>query len=145
MPKVELVGEKTSLAERRASSGTQEEKRFYDLWKKEPATRGLHVVRLCGYKIRRAQAQIEFNLAMAVKDNLKSFYKCIKNKRRANENLHPLLNGEGGSGGGKTADEQKGSNSICSLCQSLLVRLILLRVLILLSWKTETGSRIKPL
>ena len=49
------------------------------------------VVRLCREKIRRAKAQIEVNLATAIKDNKKCFYKYISNKRRAKKNLHPLL------------------------------------------------------
>jgi len=38
-----------------------------------------------------AKAQPELSLAIAVKDNKKCFYKYICNKRRAKENLHPLL------------------------------------------------------
>ncbi|KAK4829460.1 hypothetical protein QYF61_004678 [Mycteria americana] len=48
-------------------------------------------MRLCREKIRRAKAQLELNLATAIKDNKKCFYKCTSNKRRAKENLHPLL------------------------------------------------------
>ncbi|KAK4811280.1 hypothetical protein QYF61_023332 [Mycteria americana] len=49
----------------------------------------------CREKIRRAKAQLEINLATAVKDNKKSFYKYISNKRRAKGNLHPLLDAGG--------------------------------------------------
>jgi len=52
------------------------------------------VVRLCTEKIRRAKAHLEINLASAVKDK-KCFYKCSSKKRRAKENLHPLLDGGG--------------------------------------------------
>ena len=52
-------------------------------------------MRLCREKIRRAKAQLELNLATAVKDNKKCFYKYISNKRRAKENLHPLLDAGG--------------------------------------------------
>ena len=48
-------------------------------------------MRLCRETIRRAKAQLELNMATAIKDNKKCFYKCISNKRRAKENLHPLL------------------------------------------------------
>ncbi|KAK4819946.1 hypothetical protein QYF61_015846 [Mycteria americana] len=67
--------------------------RVYDLWKKEQATQEDYkdFVRLCREKIRRAKAQLELNLATAIKDNKKCFYKYISNKRRAKENLHPLL------------------------------------------------------
>jgi len=42
-----------------------------------------------------AKAQLEFSLATAVKDNKKHFSKYIGNKRRAKENLHPLLDARG--------------------------------------------------
>ncbi|KAK4807886.1 LOW QUALITY PROTEIN: hypothetical protein QYF61_007792 [Mycteria americana] len=62
------------------------------------------VLRLCRAKIRRAKAQLELNLATAVKDSKKCFYKYINNKRRAKENLHPLSD----TGGNKvTKDEGK--------------------------------------
>ncbi|KAK4831483.1 LOW QUALITY PROTEIN: hypothetical protein QYF61_017984 [Mycteria americana] len=62
------------------------------------------VVRLCREKIRRAKAQLEFNLATAVKGNKKCFYKYISNKRRAKENLHPLLDAGGNT---VTKDEER--------------------------------------
>ncbi|KAK4832989.1 hypothetical protein QYF61_027013 [Mycteria americana] len=64
-----------------------------DLWKKGQATQEDYkdVVRLCTEKIRRAKAQLELNLATAIKDNKIHFYKSISNKRRAKENPHPLL------------------------------------------------------
>ncbi|KAF1461414.1 hypothetical protein FQV21_0009482, partial [Spheniscus demersus] len=72
-------------------------KGVYDFWKQGQATQEDYkdVVRLCREKIRRAKAQLELNLATAVKDNLKSFYKYINNKRRAKENLHPFLGSVG--------------------------------------------------
>ena len=48
-------------------------------------------MRLCSKKIRRAKAQLELNMVTAEKDNKKCFCKYISNKRRAKENLHPLL------------------------------------------------------
>ena len=53
------------------------------------------VVKLCRENIRRAKAQLELNLATAVKDNKKCFYKFINSKRRIRENLPPLLDAEG--------------------------------------------------
>ena len=53
------------------------------------------VGRLCKEKIRRAKAQLELNLATAVKDNKKCFYKYNNNRRRAKENFCPLLGAEG--------------------------------------------------
>ncbi|KAK4823930.1 hypothetical protein QYF61_008316 [Mycteria americana] len=71
----------------------RKKRRVYDLWKKGQATQEDYkdVVRLCRKKIRRARAQLELNLATAIKDNKKCLYKNISNKRRAKENLHPLL------------------------------------------------------
>ena len=71
----------------------RKKRRVYDLWKKGQATQEDYkdVVRLCREKVRRAKAQLVLNLATAVKNNKKGFYKYISNKRRAKENLHPLL------------------------------------------------------
>ncbi|KAK4826152.1 hypothetical protein QYF61_005725 [Mycteria americana] len=71
----------------------RKKRRVYDLWKKGQATQEDYkaVVRLCREKIRRAKAQLELNLATAIKNNKKCFYKYISNKRRAKANLHPLL------------------------------------------------------
>ena len=70
------------------------------------------VVKLCRENIRRAKAQLELNLATAVKDDNKCFYKFINSKRRIRENLPPLcregnippLNAEGNR---VTKDEEK--------------------------------------
>ncbi|KAK4810710.1 LOW QUALITY PROTEIN: hypothetical protein QYF61_007684, partial [Mycteria americana] len=78
----------------------------YDLWKKGQATQEDYkgVARLCREKIRRAKAELELNLAAAIKDNKKHFCKYISSKRRAKENLQPLVDG-----GGNTVikDEEK--------------------------------------
>ena len=42
-------------------------------------------------KIREAKAQLELRLATAIKDSKKCFCKYMRNKRRAKDNLHPLL------------------------------------------------------
>ncbi|KAK4832555.1 LOW QUALITY PROTEIN: hypothetical protein QYF61_024055 [Mycteria americana] len=49
----------------------RKKRRVYDLWKKGQTTREDYkdVVRLCREKIRRAKAQLELNVATAVKDN----------------------------------------------------------------------------
>lgn len=49
----------------------------------------------CREKIRRTKAQIEMSLDMAVKGNEKYFFKYFSNKRRTNENLHPLVDAGG--------------------------------------------------
>ncbi|GAB0204509.1 mitochondrial enolase superfamily member 1 [Grus japonensis] len=77
--------------------GLREKRRVYHSWKKGQATHEEYkdLVRSCRDKIRKAKAQLEFNLATVVRDNKKCFYKYINNKRRAKENLHPLLDAEG--------------------------------------------------
>ncbi|KAK4831046.1 LOW QUALITY PROTEIN: hypothetical protein QYF61_014978 [Mycteria americana] len=55
-------------------------------------------------KIRRAKAKLELNLATAVKGNKKYFFKYISSKRRAKENLQPLVDGGGNT---VTKDEEK--------------------------------------
>ena len=50
---------------------------------------------MCREKIRKAKAQLELNLATKVKENNKYFCKYTNSKRRARENLHPLLDANG--------------------------------------------------
>ncbi|KAK4810604.1 LOW QUALITY PROTEIN: hypothetical protein QYF61_007341 [Mycteria americana] len=104
---------KTSRWERRPARLNRElwlelrkKRRVYDLWKEGQATQEEYkdVVRLCNEKIRRAKAQQELNLATSIKDNKKCFYKYINNKRRAKENLQPLLDAAGNI---VTKDEEK--------------------------------------
>ncbi|KAK4822026.1 hypothetical protein QYF61_006939 [Mycteria americana] len=84
----------------------RKKRRVYDLWKKGQASQEDYkgVARLCREKIRRAKTELELNLAAAVKDNKKYFFKYISSKRRAKENLQPLVDG-----GGNTVikDEEK--------------------------------------
>ncbi|KAK4832285.1 LOW QUALITY PROTEIN: hypothetical protein QYF61_021684 [Mycteria americana] len=61
------------------------------------------VMKLCREKIRRAKAQLDLNLATAIKDNKKCSYKYTRNKRRS-ENVHPLLHAGGNI---VTKDEEK--------------------------------------
>ncbi|KAK4824547.1 hypothetical protein QYF61_016151 [Mycteria americana] len=79
---------------------------IYDLWKKGQASQEDYkgVARLCREKIRRAKAELELNLTTAVKDNKKYFFKYISSKRRAKENLQPLVDGGGNI---VTKDEEK--------------------------------------
>ncbi|KAK4825642.1 hypothetical protein QYF61_001427 [Mycteria americana] len=83
----------------------RKKRRVYDLWKKGQATQEDYkgVARLCREKIRRAKAELDLNLAAAVKDN-KNFFKYISSKRRAKENLQPLVDGGGNT---VTKDEEK--------------------------------------
>ena len=52
-------------------------------------------MKLCREKIRKAKAELELSLATKAKENSKCFYKHINSKRKARENLHPLLDAEG--------------------------------------------------
>ena len=61
-------------------------------------------MRLCRAQIREAKAQLELRPAAAVTDNKKHFYKHIRIKRRAKENLHPVLDAAGNTA---TKDEEK--------------------------------------
>ncbi|KAK4810736.1 hypothetical protein QYF61_007710 [Mycteria americana] len=104
---------KTSWRGRRPAWLTRElwlelrrKRRVYDLWKKGRATQEDYkgVARLCREKIRRAEAALELSLAAAIKDNKKHFFKYISSKRRAKENLQPLVDGGGNT---VTKDEEK--------------------------------------
>ena len=48
-------------------------------------------MRLCRAEIGKSKAQLEINLASAVKHNKKYFYKYVNSKRKTRESLHPLL------------------------------------------------------
>ncbi|KAF1454281.1 hypothetical protein FQV07_0012639, partial [Pygoscelis papua] len=73
--------------------GLRKKRRVYRLWKKGQATQEEYrdLVRSCREEMRKAKAQLECNLAAVIKDKKKSFYKYINDKKRAKENLHPLL------------------------------------------------------
>ena len=71
----------------------RKKKRVYVLWKKVQATWGDYkeVAKVCREEVRKAKAQPELRLATAVKENKKSFYKCINGKRRTKDNFCPLI------------------------------------------------------
>ncbi|KAK4818253.1 hypothetical protein QYF61_009428 [Mycteria americana] len=111
--RAEEDGSMTSRQGRRPAWLTRElwlelrrKRRVYDLWKKAQATQEDYkgVARLCREKIRRAKAELELSLAAAVKENKKHFFKYISSKRRAKENLQPLVDGRGNT---VTKDEEK--------------------------------------
>ncbi|GAB0178261.1 cAMP-dependent protein kinase inhibitor alpha [Grus japonensis] len=52
-------------------------------------------VRAAREQVRKAKALIEINLARDVKDNKKSFYRYVSDKRRTRENMGPLQNETG--------------------------------------------------
>ncbi|PKU42713.1 rna-directed dna polymerase from mobile element jockey-like [Limosa lapponica baueri] len=77
---------------------------LYQIWMKGQATQEYRdLVRLYREKIRKAKAQLELSLAINIRDNKKSFYKYVNNKR-VRENLHPLLDARGNIA---TKDEEK--------------------------------------
>lgn len=78
MPKDEPVGE-TGLTEQRVLSGAWEKRRVYGIWKKGQAAQENYkdVIKLCKEKIKRAKAQLEFNLATVVQDNKNVFINTI--------------------------------------------------------------------
>ncbi|KAF1484195.1 hypothetical protein FQV17_0002995, partial [Megadyptes antipodes antipodes] len=99
-------GRRPAWLNRELLQGLRKKRRVYHLWKKGKATQGEYrdLVRSCREEMRKAKAQLEHNLAAVVKDNKKSFYKYISDKKRAKENLHPLLDAGGNV---VTEDEEK--------------------------------------
>uniref|UniRef100_A0A493THY5 Reverse transcriptase domain-containing protein n=1 Tax=Anas platyrhynchos platyrhynchos TaxID=8840 RepID=A0A493THY5_ANAPP len=92
-PKMSRHGRRTAWLNRELWLELRRKKRVYNLRKKGQATEEAceDVARLCRDKIRKAKPHLELNLATAVKDNKKYFYKYINTKQRTKENLHPLL------------------------------------------------------
>ena len=75
-------------------------------WKKEQATQEEHkdVIRSYRKKLLGKRAQLELNLATAVKDNKNCFYEYINNKRQNEKKLRYLLDRVGNV---VTKDEEK--------------------------------------
>ena len=92
-------------------------------------------MRLCREQIRRSKPQLELNLATAVIDNKKCFYKYISDKRRVKENLPSLLD----AGGNAVTKGEEKAEVLHAFCDPLV-----LMVPSPLRWKTGTGSRMKP-
>ncbi|KAF1548265.1 RNA-directed DNA polymerase from mobile element jockey, partial [Eudyptula albosignata] len=99
-------GRRPAWLNRELLQGLRKKRRVYRLWKKGQATQEEYrdLVRSCREEMRKAKAQLEHNLAAVVKDNKKSFYKYINDKKRAKETLHPLLDAGGNV---VTKDEEK--------------------------------------
>ncbi|GAB0201721.1 mitochondrial enolase superfamily member 1 [Grus japonensis] len=94
--KTKRRGRRLAWLKRELLLGLREKRRVYHSWKKQQATQEEYrdLVRSCRDKSRKAKAQLQLNLATDVRDNKKCFYKYINNKKRAKENLHPLLDAE---------------------------------------------------
>ena len=118
MPQDEPAGKMTGLAEQGVLVGTQKKRRIFHLSKKGQVTQGEYrgLVRSYRDKISKAKAQLELRLATVVRDNKKYFHKYINNKKRAKENLHPLLDARGNA---VTKDEEKAEVLNAFFCQSL--------------------------
>ena len=67
------------------------------MWKEGQATWEEYgnVVRACRDAMRKAKAHLELKLARDVKNNKKGFFKYISSKRKARDNVGPLLNEAG--------------------------------------------------
>ncbi|KAK4830972.1 hypothetical protein QYF61_014431 [Mycteria americana] len=91
------------------------------------------LIKSCREKIRKAKAQLELNLATVVTDNEKCFYKYSNNKKRAKENLPPLLDvgGHIATKDEEKAEEEAVNDLLCHLDTHKCLRLdgIHLRVL----------------
>ncbi|RMC08902.1 hypothetical protein DUI87_13896 [Hirundo rustica rustica] len=81
-------------------------KKMYHLFKEGLISQEVFkgAARACRKKIREAKAQFELNLATSVKNNKKSFYKYINDKRKGITNLGSLLDEAGNL---VTKDEEK--------------------------------------
>jgi len=69
-------------------------RKVHGMWKEEQATwkEYRNVVRACRDATRKAKAHLELNMARDVKNNKKGFFNCISCKRKARDNVGPLLN-----------------------------------------------------
>ena len=105
-PKASRCGRRPAWLNRELCLELRRKKRVHNLWKRGRATQEDYkdVARLCRDKVRKDKAHLELNLATAVKDNKKCFYKCVNTKRRTKETLHPLLDARGNL---VTTDEEK--------------------------------------
>ena len=73
-------------------------KKVHDMWKKGLTTweQYKNVVRDCRDATRKVKAHLELNLAKEIKNNKKGFIKYVNSKRKARENVGPILS-EGGA------------------------------------------------
>ncbi|GAB0205785.1 hypothetical protein GRJ2_003044100 [Grus japonensis] len=95
--KMNWWGRRLAWLNRELWLGLREKRRVYHSWNKgqDIQEEYKNLVRSCRDRNRNAKAQLELNLPTVARGNKKCFYKYINNKKRAKENLHPLLNAEG--------------------------------------------------
>ena len=69
----------------------------YKLWKQGHVTweEYRNALQTCRHRIRKAKAQVELNLARDVKNNKKTFYRYIGQKRQAKTGVPSLVNLKG--------------------------------------------------
>ena len=72
----------------------RQKRKVHGMWKEGQATceEYRNIVRACRYATRKAKAHLELKLASDVKNNKKGFFKYISSKRKARDNVGPLLN-----------------------------------------------------
>jgi len=96
-----LLSETSSKGSRRPTWISKEllgelrrKRKVYGRWKEGQATWKEYrkVVRACRVAKRKAKVHLEFNLARDVKNNKKGFFNYISSKRKARDNVGPLLN-----------------------------------------------------
>ncbi|GAB0178869.1 mitochondrial enolase superfamily member 1 [Grus japonensis] len=95
--KKEVVKQKHQEApveEQGAPGQSQTKKEAYRGWKQGQVAweEYRETARAAREQVRKAKALIEINLARDVKDNKKSFYRYVSDKRRTRENVGPLRN-----------------------------------------------------
>ncbi|KFR10440.1 hypothetical protein N306_01960, partial [Opisthocomus hoazin] len=75
----------------------RQKRKVHGMWKEGQATweEYRNVVRACRDATRKAKAHLELKLARDVKNNKKGFFNYISSKRKARDNVGPLLNEAG--------------------------------------------------
>jgi len=72
-------------------------RKVHGMWKEGQATweEYRNAIRACRHATRKVKAHLELKLARDVKDNKKGFFNYISSKRKARDNVGPLLNEAG--------------------------------------------------
>jgi len=93
--------------------------KIHGMWKDEQATweEYRNVIRACRDATRKAKAPLELKLTRDVKNNKKGFFNYISSKRKARDNVGPLLN----EVGVLVTGCREGRATECLLCFSLSV------------------------
>jgi len=135
VPQDEPMGKMNNLAEQGAFAGTRGKNESLPLLEKGAGNSRIEyrdLIGICREKIKKAKVHA------VVRDNKKCFYEYINNKKRAKENLHPLLD-VGGIIANK--DEEK-AEVLNAFFASVFNRVVISRAFSPLSWKTAMDNRI---